>query len=463
MPVNHLCADALPWLDGAAAERVARDFPSFRDFVDDALFHPQWGYYSTGAVRFGVGGHFDTFPLALSPVFGRMVARYAYRSWCRRGRPPEFEICELGAGNGQLCLDVLLAVAEATRGGPSGAGWSRFSRILRYRIIERSPALIRRQRQHLGPLAERVVWLRADLAKRRARSAPFASHGLVVANEVLDCLAHHKVIAGGRREPGVVFVVPVMRGHDGFAASRLVRGLTSRERAVPRDQLGAVLADPSLRTRVTCREVLLPCRVIPGLSSFVRRHYPEFFGKRRFPPYFACPAVESIIRNSAQLYRDCEALWIDYGDGRDFHVGSPEHRRIYAGPPRSNTSLYSRPGSDDITFMVDFSVVAAAARRAGLAVDYYGGQAELARRSGVELDQKARDVILHYRALSWMLALIGIGPERSWQQTGLTWGKHRRGGRIRDDVQSGIEEFLGTKRSKFRLMILRSSGQAESS
>ena len=26
---------------------------TFRQFVDDALFHPTWGYYSTGQVRFG--------------------------------------------------------------------------------------------------------------------------------------------------------------------------------------------------------------------------------------------------------------------------------------------------------------------------------------------------------------------------------------------------------------------------
>ena len=48
---------------------------SYSEFVDLALFDPTWGYYSTGGVRFGEGGHYDTYPLALSPLFGRMVAR----------------------------------------------------------------------------------------------------------------------------------------------------------------------------------------------------------------------------------------------------------------------------------------------------------------------------------------------------------------------------------------------------
>src|SRR5262252_5897338 len=78
---------------------------TYRDFVDDALFHPRYGYYATGAVRFGEGGHYDTFPTALSPLVGRMVAGAARRVWIRAGRPARFEVCELGAGNGQLCLD----------------------------------------------------------------------------------------------------------------------------------------------------------------------------------------------------------------------------------------------------------------------------------------------------------------------------------------------------------------------
>src|SRR5262250_3339658 len=93
----------------------ARRLLSFCDFVDDALFHPRWGYYATGSVRFGTGGHYDTYPLALSPLFGRMVAEYAFSAWRGRAAGQRFEICELGAGNGQLCLDALLWVHERTR------------------------------------------------------------------------------------------------------------------------------------------------------------------------------------------------------------------------------------------------------------------------------------------------------------------------------------------------------------
>jgi SAM-dependent MidA family methyltransferase len=436
----------------AEARRIARVFPSFRDFVDDALFHPRWGYYSAGRVRFGEGGHYDTFPLALSPIFGRMVAEYAYRFWRRTGRPSEFEICEIGAGNGQLCLDVLLWVLERGRHERS---WSWFAKAFRYRILERSPALIARQRQQIGPLSEKVAWTRADLTHRQAPGAPFASGGIVVANEVLDCLAHHKIVRRRDGTPGVVYVVPLLNGGACAArALRVTRGVVDAEAAVPATELSKALGDERLRRHLRFREVALPLSVVPGLRDFLHRHYPEFFRVGRpFKPYYACPAIEPLVQHAARLYGRAEMLWVDYGDGREFHLRTNERHRIFAGPPRSGASVYRAPGRDDVTFLVDFSVVADAARRAGLRVKYYGGQGELAQRSGIALDRRARDLILRYRMLGWMLSVVGLGPERDWRHTSLTWSKGK-GGRVRDDVNKAVAEFLGKHASNFKLMIV---------
>ena len=437
----------------AEVRRIARLFPSFRDFVDDALFHPAWGYYSTGKVRFGEGGHYDTFPLALSPIFGRMLAEYAYRFWRHAGQPREFEICELGAGNGQLCLDVLIWLTERARHERS---WNWLSRAFRYRIIERSPALIARQREQLGALSDKVTWTRVDLTQRPAGGAPFASAGIVFANEVLDCLSHHKIVRRSDGTPGVVFVIPLLT--DGTRAQRgplhLVRDASDAERAIPRRELATVLADDRLRSHVSFREVALPLTAVPGLRDFIKLHYPEFFRReRKYKPYFACPAIEPLLHNAARLYGRSESLWIDYGDTRDFHLRVGEGQRIFAGPPRSGASVYRAPGRDDITFLVDFSVVGSAASRAGLHIRVYGGQGELGRRSGVALDRRARDLILRYRTLGWMLAVVGVGAEREWRQTGLTWSKGK-GGRMRDDVSKAVAEFVGKRSSNFKLMIL---------
>ncbi len=439
--MRHDQSASAPYGDAA---RIARDFPSYRDFVDDALFDPVWGYYSTGTVRFGDGGHFDTYPLALSPLFGRMLAEYAYRSWRRGGAPSLFEICELGAGNGQLCADTILWVTERSRHEPA---WRRFADAMRYRIVERSPALLARQRETLGPLSDSVVWTKADLGASAPRQRPFAQTGLVIANEVLDCLAHHKVVPLADGTPGVVFVVPTLSPARGGGAPR----------PVPRSELAEMMARRPTRERLRFDEVVLPIRKVPPLSRFLRRHYPELFSRPwRDACYFACPTIERVVRNTAQLYRHVEVLWIDYGGKRAFHLEAPAARRVFAGPPRSGHTIYDNPGRDDITFMVDFSVVARAAEDAGLSVAFYGPQAELARRSGVALDRRAIDLIVRGRALGWLLAVMGLGPERQWRRAGLSWDGSTLGREpVRQYVKRSVGEFLGKYPTDFKLMILR--------
>lgn len=422
----------------AAQRRVAATYPSWRDFVDAALFAPSWGYYATGAIRFGEGGHYDTYPLALSPVFGEIVAARAFRQWERCGRPKRFELCELGAGNGQLCLDVI--VTAARRAGESAA-WRTFERGFRYRIIERSPALAARQRAKLGPLAARVAWRVTDLSSPGVRLAPPGDAGLVVANEVLDCLAHHRLVRPAGAPPAVTFVVP-----------RLGR------RAVPARDLDAVMADPRRRARVRFHEVDLPLAVVPGLADFCATYVPELRPERHArPPYFAAPEFPRLVANVGRLYRRSEMLWIDYGDTRAFHLRAPEPRKVFAGPPRSGHGVYDHPGADDVTFMVDFSTAMAAARAAGLRVADYGPQGRLLRGTGLRLPPATTvDRILAYRAVEWMLGLVSPAPERAWRQGSLTWsGGRARGGRLRASVARDLETFTGRRRSTFRVLVLR--------
>ena len=409
--------------------------PSFQQFVDDALFHPRWGYYATGAVRFGLGGHYDTYPLALSPFFGRMLAAQAFRLWNAAGRPRTMELCEIGAGNGQLAVDVLAAteVAAGRR-----VGWRRFARALRYRILERSPALVARQRETLGPLASRVRWTRADLVRGVPRGAPFAGVGLVFGNEVLDCFAPHRVVP--RRRGGAM---------ASFVAARLGRGVLDRR------ALARAMASPTARRRVRFREVLRPVASVPGLGAFIRRHYPDLDrpGPVR-PAYFACLQIEPFLAHATRLYTRAEAILIDYGETRAFHLRAPERRRLVAGPPRSGASVFRDPGRDDITVMVDFSVVQTAARRAGWRVRAYGPQALIARGTGVRLDRRAVEEIVQARALGWILAAAGVGPEQGWRAGALTWRGARRRETLRRTAERDVAEFLGRRRSPFRLVWL---------
>src|SRR4029453_12915762 len=324
---------------------------SFCDFVDDALFHPRWGYYSTGTVRFGTGGHYDTYPLALSPLFGAMVAQYAFRTWRRAGTPAGFEICERGPGNGPLGLDPLLRVPERAR---HDRAWKAFCNRLRYRILERARALVTRQRQQLGPLAESVVWSHADPARRLPHGVPFGAHGVIFANEGFDCLPHHKLMPQRNGEPAAAFVMPRLAGRN-----------------LDRRRLAAAMSSATRRRRVRFREVPVPIGRVPRLAAFVRRHHPDLLAGNgtRLAPYFACSRLPMLLGNTARFYRHADALWIDYGEQREFHRRTQESQRLFAGVPRSGAHIFDDPGRHDITFMVDFSAVMSTAREAG----WWGG------------------------------------------------------------------------------------------
>lgn len=435
----------------APARRIVEGFLSFRDFVDAALFHPDWGYYSTGRVRFGDGGHYETYPDALSPVFGEMIAARAQQTWKRLGAPSQFEVAEIGAGNGQLCLDVIVAlVRRASRSAEA----ARFADAFRYRIFERSPALIERQRAKLRGATERVEWTAMDLSRQRPRRLPLGPAGLIVANEVIDCLAHHKIVASPGEAPNVVFVIPTI---PAGVRARTVALAGVDGQALSVDALDEFMAQPDLAEIVRFEERQVPVTALPRLAQHLRQRVPELFADEFiFPPYFACPEIDTLMDNTARLYERAEALWIDYGALRPFHLTAPEGDRVFAGPPNSECSPYDAPGWNDITFLVDFTTVQDAARAAGWTVAGLGPQAELARGTGVRFDERAVARIVAQRGMRWMLALAGVDPEDAWRRASVTWGRR---GKERDsvgaDVRRAVEEFTSESKGNFSLLVLR--------
>ncbi len=84
---------------------------SFAEFMELALYHPRWGYYS-GPRRIGRGGDFYT-AVSVGRCLGVLLARQARQTWEDLGRPPGFRIVEQGAHDGQLAKDLLEEWPEA--------------------------------------------------------------------------------------------------------------------------------------------------------------------------------------------------------------------------------------------------------------------------------------------------------------------------------------------------------------
>lgn len=108
----------------------------FDRFMQAALYHPEFGYYTKTVRTVGARGDFSTWP----SLDGSLASAVA--SWL--GERPKRHVIEVGAGTGRLAADVL-----------RGLGWWRRCRTTLH-IVEISPVLRAQQERQLR--GHRVRW-----------------------------------------------------------------------------------------------------------------------------------------------------------------------------------------------------------------------------------------------------------------------------------------------------------------
>lgn len=149
-----------------------------------ALYYPQLGYYNNQTLKFGARGDYITAP-KISPFFAYSWANQIEQLWLNS--PLVREILELGAGEADLAIDLLLHLG---------------SKITKYYILEISPLLKSRQQQNIQTKIPQyfaqVEWL---------TQLPDTFNGVIVMNEVLDALACNLIHChqGSITEMGISF------------------------------------------------------------------------------------------------------------------------------------------------------------------------------------------------------------------------------------------------------------------
>jgi SAM-dependent MidA family methyltransferase len=172
-------------LRDALREEIHADGPfPFAQFMERALYDPEYGYYASGGARIGAAGDFVTAP-TLHPAFGALLWRRIVALWEQLGWPEPFIVAEAGAGTGALAEQVLSA-ADGRDGPVSGT----FGSALRYRLIEPFAPSRAVQVERLRRWVGRVSWLTG------LEEQPDPPH-LLLANELLDALPVHRVVRRG--------------------------------------------------------------------------------------------------------------------------------------------------------------------------------------------------------------------------------------------------------------------------
>ncbi|NJL01511.1 MAG: class I SAM-dependent methyltransferase [Spirulinaceae cyanobacterium SM2_1_0] len=151
---------------------------TFAEFMAIALYHPEFGYYSSGQVGIGASGDFFT-ASSLGADFGELLALQCAEIYAKLAQPQPFYLVEMGAGLGTLAADILQTLS---RNHPQVFA------ATRYIIVEAAPALRDRQQEHLAPWAGKVFWQDWDAI------ADDAWIGCCFANELVDALPVHRVV-----------------------------------------------------------------------------------------------------------------------------------------------------------------------------------------------------------------------------------------------------------------------------
>lgn len=274
----------------------------FAAFMATALYHPRLGYYSSGPVRSGRPGHFIT-SAELDPAFGVLWASAFRQIWAACGHPDTFAVVEVGPGEGGFAAAML----DHVEGD--------FAAALDYRLVERLPALERRQRERLRDFAG-VRWSPSLAEVERV------DYGCVFANEVVDNLPVHVV----EQHEGALLEV-CLEACDGDLVERL--------RPPSNPELGDFVA----HCGVTLAE---GARFEVGL------------------------AAESFIRRAAAVVPTGAVVVVDYGAEAADLAGRPGGTLAAYSATGADDHVTERPGHKDITAHANWTALRRAGASAGL-------------------------------------------------------------------------------------------------
>lgn len=150
---------------------------SVADFMREALFHPNLGYYNQKN-PFGKKGDFITAP-EISQVFGELIGAYFASLGMNYYFGRKINLVEMGAGNGTLMKDLLRVVRKVPD----------FFKFINIHIIEISPRLQNIQKEKLKDY--KITWHNDFDSFYAANSA---DPMFFIANELFDCFPINQFI-----------------------------------------------------------------------------------------------------------------------------------------------------------------------------------------------------------------------------------------------------------------------------
>ena len=295
---------------------------SVERFMQEALYHPRFGYYARRVGTVGRTGDFST-SATLHPALGQAIAAWALAHRAEVTRRGRWHLVELGGGTGELAAGVLKSLGWRGRLGVS------------YHLVETSEPLRAQQQARLHATGQ-VTW------HPEVRSALAAAEGraLVFSNEFVDAFPCVQLVYNGAastwREVRVAW--PEAANHPAETTGGWEGALPAAARQIPQKE---------------------------GQRVEVHRTYHDW------------------LKSWVPDWRAGRWLTIDYGDQLPtlYHRQPHGTLRAYCRHQRlTGPEVYQRFGQQDLTADVNFTDLEEWGKGVGLETAGFQSQVEFLRR-----------------------------------------------------------------------------------
>ena len=294
---------------------------SLEMFINVCLFDKQ-GYYKSCDI-IGKRGDFITAP-EISQLFGEILGLYIFCVWKEKYNR-EFNLIELGPGNGTLLIDALRITKSL----------SNFHNYLNIYLIEENDFLINKQKQNL--LVNKFNNLNLNWHDNILNIDKKPS--IIIANEFFDCLPIRQFEK--KKEKWLEKIINYNYEEDSF----FYQYLPVNEN-----------------------------KILKKLSKYKKNYFVELSEQRE--NYFE-KICEYITKSSGTF------IIVDYGYDK-----LPEHFTLQSIFNHKPSNLFDNLGNQDITSLVDFKIFIDIAKKYKINIDTYCNQKEFLLANGLHERKK---------------------------------------------------------------------------
>lgn len=377
---------------------------SFENYMNQALYNPEFGYYTTRSNQIGKEKNFQT-AATDSPKIAFQIASQAFLMWKTMVQagdisPHEpFTLLEVGAGTGVMAFNILTFLA--THGIPSAnPEYLQFYKNLRYVIVEISPELRKKQ------IENNQVWIdsgkmeiRIGDARRLTDSIQEKFKGAIISNELPDAFPVHQVRANDKGELEALSVIATVPKTLFNQYSVLFSPFSAKSDEYKK-QFGDILGPEALNdfilaanevlklpkgvaSQIVWKHVYIPLETIPELNEVKKQFGFELFAGLKQPIYIN-PHLTSFVNGAAEVLQEGFILTVDYGGAQSVKNNKRldvDFRTYGKGAVQQDPRLkeFDSFGMVDLTTDVNFTMLAKAGADANFAPLVFTYQSHLSQ------------------------------------------------------------------------------------